>query len=355
MAEPRPFVATALAADRLPERSRFQPAPPSRGSRIGVADPGGVRRGEVQAAASVIGPTFLALPLKGGGESRGPTLREAFLAAAWALRQGGIGAPELDARLLLCHAAGLSHEDYVARGNGALSPEAAARFAACVDRRLRGEPVSRILGVREFYGRPFRIDANTLDPRPDTETLVEAALEVVGDNSSRHAPLRLLDLGTGTGCILVTLLAELPDATGVGVDRSQAALRLAQKNAEALGVGNRADFIASDWLEDLSGAFDLVVANPPYIPTAEVGALGPEVGHDPETAVDGGPDGLAAYRRIAPRLKGVLRPGGIALFEFGIGQAEALRRLLAASGLDPRDDWLWYDLGGRPRVVGAMA
>jgi release factor glutamine methyltransferase len=284
-----------------------------------------------------------------------PSLAKAWAVAARLLRQGGIETPELDARLLLCHATGLSHEDYVGRGDAALPPEAAARFATSIDRRLRGEPVSRILGVREFYGRPFRLDASTLDPRPDTETLVEAALAVVGGTGSRQTPLRMLDLGTGTGCILITLLAELPRATGVGVDLSQAALQVAQENAKALGVGNRADFVASDWLEGLSGAFNLVVANPPYIPTAEVRGLRPEVGHDPDTALDGGPDGLAAYRRIAPRLKGVLRPGGIVLFETGIDQAEAVRCLLVGSGLKPRDDWLWRDLGGRPRVVGARA
>lgn len=347
MGEPRPFIATSLATDRSPERSRLQPAPP-------VADPRGVRR-QVRTTASVIDPPSLALPLKGGGERRGPTLREAFLAAAWALREAGIETPELDARLLLCHATGLSHEDYVARGDAALPPEAAARFAASIDRRIGGAPVSRILGVREFYGRPFSIDASTLDPRPDTETLVEAALEVVGGNASSQAPLRLLDLGTGTGCLLITLLAELPRTTGVGVDLSRAALRLARENAAALGVGNRAHFVVSDWLAGVCGAFDLVVANPPYIPTVEVGGLEPEVGHDPQTALDGGPDGLAAYRRIAPRLKNVLRPGGVALFEMGIAQMEAVRRLLAASGLGLRDDWLWHDLGGRPRVVGARA
>jgi release factor glutamine methyltransferase len=284
-----------------------------------------------------------------------PSLAKACAAAARLLRQGGIETPGLDARLLLCQATGLSHEDYVARGDVALAPKAAARFAASVERRLKGAPVSRILGVREFYGRPFRIDANTLDPRPDTETLIEAALEVVGGSGSREQPLRLLDLGTGTGCLLITLLAELPQATGVGVDFSRTALRLARENACALGVADRADFVAADWLEGLCGAFDLVVANPPYIPTAEIGALGPEVGYDPETAVNGGPDGLAAYRRIAPRLKHVLRRRGIALFEVGTGQAEVVRRLLAESGLNPSDDWLWHDLGGRPRVVGVEA
>jgi len=160
------------------------------------------------------------------------SLGQAHTAAARLLREARIAAPELDARLLLCHAAGLTHEAYVAGINDALAPDAAARFGACVARRLAGEPVSRIVGVREFYGRPFRIDASTLDPRPDTETLIEAALELVGG----EAPLRLLDLGTGSGCILATLLAELPRAGGVGIDKILPALELARANAEGLGV-----------------------------------------------------------------------------------------------------------------------
>ncbi len=189
------------------------------------------------------------------------TLNDAFLAVARLFRAAAIETPELDARLLLCHAAGLSHEGYVAGINDALAPEAAARFGGYVERRLAGEPVSRIVGFREFYGRPFRIDASTLDPRPDTETLIEAGLGLVG----REAPLNILDLGTGSGCILITLLAELPQAHGVGIDVSQAALEQARANADALGAGGRASFIASDWLEAVEGRFDLVVANPPYL------------------------------------------------------------------------------------------
>ena len=187
------------------------------------------------------------------------SLGQAHTAAARLLREARIAAPELDARLLLCHAAGLTHEAYVAGINDALAPDAAARFGVYVARRLAGEPVSRIVGIREFYGRPFRIDASTLDPRPDTETLIEAALALAGGEE----PLRLLDLGTGSGCILVTLLAELPRASGVGIDKSLPALELARANAESLGVGDRARFIAGDWLEAVQDTFDLVVANPP--------------------------------------------------------------------------------------------
>jgi release factor glutamine methyltransferase len=273
------------------------------------------------------------------------------LEATRLLREAMIAAPELDARLLLCHATGLSHEAYVAALNDALAPDPAARFVASIERRLVGEPVSRIVGIREFYGRSFRIDASTLDPRPDTETLVEAALGLV----DREAPLSILDLGTGSGCILVTLLAELTQASGVGVDVSLPALEQARVNADALGIGNRVSFAASDWLEAVEGGFDLVVANPPYLSAADMAALSPEVrDHDPRPALDGGPDGLSAYRRIVPSLRKALRPGGFALFEIGPGQAQAVLRLLAEVGLEAVErQQLWRDLAGRARVVGA--
>jgi len=285
------------------------------------------------------------------------TLQRAFASAARLLRQAEVETPELDARLLLCHAAGLSHEAYVSRRDDTLEPGAATRFGAVVERRLEGEPVSRITGVREFYGRPFRLDASTLDPRADTETLIEAGLGLIDREGWRARPLRLLDLGTGTGCILITLLAELPQATGVGIDLSPPALALARENARALGVEARARFVASDWLDAIGGAFDLVVANPPYIATADIEGLSREVGaHDPWRALDGGPDGLAAYRRIVPLLRQVLRPKGMALLETGAGQAEAVFDLLVKAGLATGDGtWMWRDLGGRPRVVGARA
>ncbi|HSA67665.1 MAG TPA: peptide chain release factor N(5)-glutamine methyltransferase, partial [Methyloceanibacter sp.] len=250
-------------------------------------------------------------------------------------------------------AAGLSHEAYVAGINDPLAPDAAARFGAYVERRLAGEPVSRIIGFREFYGRPFRIDQSTLDPRPDTETLIEAALGLV----DRETPLRVLDLGTGSGCILVTLLAELPKAIGLGIDKSLPALEIARANAQSLGIGDRASFIAGDWLDAVNADFDLVVANPPYLSVADMAALSPEVrDHDPRAALDGGRDGLSAYRRIAPQLRKALRPGGFALFEVGSDQAQAVLRLLAESGLDAGEgQHLWRDLAGRPRVVGGRA
>jgi release factor glutamine methyltransferase len=287
----------------------------------------------------------------------GLSLIKAHSAAARMLRQAGVEAPQLDARLLLCHAAGLSHEDHVAGLDRALAPDAAARFGAFIERRLGGEPVSRIIGGREFYGRPFRIDASTLDPRPDTETLIEAALVLIEQDEMHETPLKLLDLGTGSGCILITLLAELPRASGVGIDLSLPALSLARTNAQTLGVGDRASFVACDWLDTIDGTFDLMVANPPYLSPADMAELATEVrDHDPKGALDGGPDGLSAYRRIAPQICKVLRLGGIALFEIGPGQADAVLRLLAEAGLAVENGGcLWPDLGGRPRVVVARS
>jgi release factor glutamine methyltransferase len=283
----------------------------------------------------------------------GLTLGQAHVAAARLLRQSKIETPELDARVLLGHAVGLSHEGLVAGLDEALAPDAAARFGAFVERRLGGEPVSRIIGMREFYGRLFRIDARTLDPRPDTETLIRAALVL----ANQEKPLRLLDLGTGSGCILVTLLAELPEAGGVGIDVSPPALERACANAKAHGVGDRANFFVGNWLDAVEDTFDFVVANPPYLSAADMAGLTPEVrDHDPRGALDGGADGLSAYRRIVPHLRKVLRPGGFALFEIGPGQADAVSRLLAQAGLAVEDGrWLWHDLAGRPRVVRARA
>ncbi|HSB59179.1 MAG TPA: HemK/PrmC family methyltransferase, partial [Methyloceanibacter sp.] len=173
----------------------------------------------------------------------------------------------------------------------------------------------------------------------------------------RETPLRVLDLGTGSGCILVTLLAELPKAIGLGIDKSLPALEIARANAQSLGIGDRASFIAGDWLDAVNADFDLVVANPPYLSVADMAALSPEVrDHDPRAALDGGPDGLSAYRRIVPDLRKALRPGGFALFEVGPDQAQAVLRLLAESGLDAGEgQHLWRDLAGRPRVVGGRA
>lgn len=301
------------------------PAPPLRGSRIGEAAP-----------------------------RRSRSIRDAFVETVAALREAGNETPELDARLLVCHAAGLTHEAFVARAGEGLPPGAAARLRAFLARRAGGEPVSRITGLREFYGRGFAIDATVLDPRPDTETLIEAALDVVASKGAREAPLRLIDLGTGSGCILLTLLAELPNARGLGTDASEDALCVARANAERLGLAGRARFAVSDWLDAVSGEFDLVLSNPPYIASADIGALAPEVArHDPRRALDGGEDGLDAYRRIAREALRVLAPQGHILLEIGAAQAEPVAKLLAESGFPAKKIGLRADLAGRQRVLVA--
>ncbi len=278
------------------------------------------------------------------------TLNQAFAAAAGVLRQAGIETPELDARLLLCHATGLSHEAYIGNARQALAPHAAARLDAALGRRLKREPVSRIVGRREFYGREFLVDRHTLDPRADSETLIAAALAHVDREGLRHAPLKLLDLGTGTGCLLITMLAELPQAEGVGIDRSPPALALATANAKHLGVASRARFLASDWLEAVAGRFDLVLGNPPYLAEAELGALADEVAlYDPPLALSGGKDGLDAYRRIAVGIGSVLAERGRLLLEIGPAQARVVAEILLEAGLKPAT--VERDLAGRPRVV----
>jgi release factor glutamine methyltransferase len=286
-------------------------------------------------------------------EAERATLSQAFVEAVSVLRQAGVEAPELDARLLLCHAAGLRHEAYIATSREALRPEAAARLDAAIARRLEREPVSRIVGTREFYGREFMVDPHALDPRPDTETLIEAALSLVDREGWSDRPLKLLDLGTGTGCILITLLAELPEAHGVGTDISRGALELAAANAQGLGVAGRARFVASDWLDGVEGCFDLALSNPPYIASAEIAALPKEVArHDPKLALDGGPDGLDAYRRIAARAAQVLAPTGKILVEIGSGQAEAVTEIFLNARLTlDCGGGVRRDLAGRPRVV----
>jgi len=283
------------------------------------------------------------------------TLNQAFVEAACTLRQGGIETPELDARLLLCHAAGLSHEAYIARSREALQPATRVRLDAGLARRLKHEPVARIVGEREFYGRKFRVDPHALDPRPDTETLIEAALAHLARKGLHDSPLTLLDLGTGTGCILVTLLAELPRARGLGTDMSCGALASAAKNAMRLGVGARAAFVAADWLDAVEGKFDLILSNPPYLASGEIAALADEVAaFDPILALDGGPDGLDAYRRIAARAGDVLAEDGRLFVEIGAVQGDAVAGIFRAAGLRlDGHEGVRQDLAGRPRVVVA--
>ena len=264
-------------------------------------------------------------------------------------RRAGLSTPELDARLLLCHAAGLERRDLIVSPERRLG-DCAEAVAAAACRRLEREPVARILGHWEFWGLDFDLNAATLVPRPDTETLVEAALAEVRSAGLGRAPIRVLDLGTGSGAILVALLRELNNAFGVGVDRSMAAAGAARNNARRNGVADRAVFVVGDWGGALSGPFDLVVSNPPYIRHETLTTLELEVvQHDPALALDGGVDGLDAYRAIIADLRRLLSPRGRVFLEVGAGQAQDVLNLLAAAGTGPGG--VRHDLAGRERVV----
>lgn len=280
------------------------------------------------------------------------TLGEAARAAQRALADAGIEDPGRDARLLIAAACGCSTADIIAYPERALSDETRMRLAAMLARRSKHEPVSRILGEREFYGRPFVLSAATLDPRADSETLIETALAIVDQEGWRDRPLRILDIGTGTGCLLLTLLAELPHATGVGTDISREALATASANAERLALSDRAAFAEHDVLDGVTGSFDLVVSNPPYIETGEIDALSPEVrAFDPYAALDGGLDGLDIYRKIAAGLDRVLT--GWVILEVGAGEADSVANLLQQAFVKTRKAELRTvsDLGGHIRCV----
>ena len=264
-----------------------------------------------------------------------------------AFRAAGSETPSLDARLLICEALGIDHAALVRDADAALG-SASARLVSLANRRLAGEPISRILGRREFYGLSFALGPDTLDPRADTETLVDAALQLLQDRA--NLPLRVLDLGTGTGAILAALLSHCPAAFGIGIDRAAGACAVAAANLGALGLAARAALVCGDWAEAIVGAFDLVVSNPPYIASGEIAALAPDVrGHDPRLALDGGADGLAAYRALVPAAAILLRAGGWLVVEIGAGQADAVAALQRKAGLDAIG--AHRDLGGHIRVV----
>jgi len=263
--------------------------------------------------------------------------------------QARAGAAGLDARLIVAAAAGIAAERLPAVGDRPVDPTVAETAWILARRRADGEPTARLFGRKEFWSLDLALSPTVLVPRPDTETLVAAALDWVEAGGRRAAPLRLLDLGTGSGAILLALLSELPLAFGVGVDLDPAALVTARQNAAALGLAERSGFVASDWAAALGGRFDLIAANPPYVETAAIAALEPEVkDHDPVRALDGGADGLAAYRAIVPALRRLLRPDGPVLLEVGAGQAPAVAALLGEAGLETTSR---TDLAGIERVV----
>jgi len=252
------------------------------------------------------------------------TVAEA-LAAAAARLAGRSGTPRLDAELLMAHALGTSREEMLLRRLGDETPSA---FDTLLSRREAGEPVAYILGERDFWSITLEVGPGVLIPRPDSETLIEAAVGHFGEGS----PRRVLDLGTGPGTLLLAALAQWPEARGLGIDASETALGYARRNAERLGLADRAEFRLGDWSEDLSGAFDLILCNPPYVETRA--DLPRDVSEwEPAEALFAGADGLDDYRRLAPRLGPLLAPGGIACIEIGAGQRDAVAALLTRAGL----------------------
>ena len=255
--------------------------------------------------------------------------RAALNEAARRLAAAGIENPRLEARLLLAHALGITQERLLRDRDAPVDPAALAPLLA---RRIAREPLALILGCREFWGLPFAVSPATLVPRPESETLIEAAIAAL---PARRDVRAVLDLGTGTGCLLLAALGEFSAACGIGVDIVPAAAALAGANAAMLGLGGRADFVVADWGLALAGRFGLILANPPYIATGVIADLMPEVArHEPATALDGGVDGLSAYRRIVPDLPRLLRPAGVAVVEVGEGQAAPVAALARAGGLD---------------------
>ena len=288
-----------------------------------------------------------ALPRAAGLRSIGPaTSRAAALAALAEAFAGVVDAPAREAALVL-RAAGLKPTELIAEPDAPLGAAAAdaRRYGA---RRAAGEPLSRIVGEREFWGLSFALSPEALDPRPETETIVEAALAALA--ARRGEALRIVDFGVGSGALLAALLSEFPAARGLGVDLSPGAAAQARANLEALGLAARAEIRVGDWAKEIAGGFDLIVANPPYIPSGEIAGLAREVrDHDPRLALDGGADGLDAYRALAPEIARLLAPAGRFFFEVGAGQAAAVKALATSAGLV--DLATHRDLAGIERVV----
>jgi release factor glutamine methyltransferase len=281
----------------------------------------------------------------------GMTVAQARRALTRQFHAAGLASPELDARVLTGHALALDHAGLISAAAHPLSAREAQQVIDLARRRLAGEPVARITGLREFWGLGLIVTPAVLVPRPETETVVETALALTGPN--RAAGLRILDIGTGSGAILLALLSELPNADGVGTDIDVEAIAIARRNAAQLGLSGRAEFLAADCGLALSARFDLVVSNPPYIATHEIAALEREVReHDPHCALDGGADGLSAYRAIAADAVRLLAPAGHLVLEIGQGQERDVAQLLIQAELDPVGEPR-RDLAGIARVVAA--
>lgn len=257
----------------------------------------------------------------------------------------------LEVRLILAHVLDVPPQSLVFLGDIQLTSVQQEEVEHILARRLQHEPLSRIFGQREFWSLPFKISPATLDPRPDSETLIEAVLKTYPD---KNRPLKILDLGTGSGCLLLVLLHEYPNASGVGVDLNPAAAVMAQQNADCLNLANRSHFVVASWTEAIGKAFDLVISNPPYIPSQDIPHLAPDVrAYDPLLALDGGDDGLNPYREIISSLRRVLKPHGHLFVEVGHDQADAVADLMIQGGLV--NVCFFKDLAGIRRIVAGLA
>jgi len=273
-------------------------------------------------------------------------------ALAEKFRQAGIDSADADARLLMAHALGVDRVALIANGERALNADEMRAIDALAERRLKREPVARIFGVKEFWSLPLHINPAVLVPRPETETVVESVLDFAARDGLRMKALRILDIGTGSGALLLALLSELPNAVGTGTDISTAALGVARVNAERLALVARCTFVTCDIAAGLPGPFDVIVSNPPYVARDEFAMLAPEVrDHDPALALDGGADGLNGYRAIALDARRLLAPGGRLTVELGVGQETAVRTLFTNAGLTVGA--ARNDLAGIPRALSA--
>lgn len=277
------------------------------------------------------------------------TIGTVLTAATERLATAGIDEPRREARLILALALNTDPAVVLGYPEREVGDAARVRLDQLIARRALHEPFSRLKGRREFWSLDFAVSPDTLDPRPDSETLIEAALDYLPD---RIAPLRLLDFGTGTGCLLLALLSELPNATGLGIDILPGAVETARRNADMLGLSARAQFRVGNWDQEITERVDVILANPPYISSNSISSLAPEVAaFEPRQALDGGPDGLDAYRILAPAAYRLLGPKGIACFEFGSGQGPAVAALCGESGLKISE--LRRDLAGIERCIVA--
>lgn len=292
----------------------------------------------------------LATPSDDAAAPRPESADSARRRIAGLFEQAGLPDCTAEARLLVMHAAGLSHSQLISHGGDPLSGRAITMLATLTERRINAEPLDHILGYREFYGRVFEISKDVLSPRQETEEVVSKALSLI---SAVKAP-RVLDLGTGSGAIITTLLSETPGAIGIATDISQAALAIAQRNANAHGTETRTSFLSGDWLAPVDGKFDLIISNPPYIESAAMLTLSPEVRNfDPALALNGGEDGLAPYRIISRASAAHMRANGWLVLEIGYNQGKSVPALLEDAGF--RNINMDLDIAGLPRIISAQA